>query len=844
MYTYQEVYEKSLEYFKGDDLAANVWISKYCLKNGDQYMELTPDDMHHRLATEFCSQESEFGTNALFYDEILDLFKDFKYIIPQGSVMSMLGNPYQLGSLSNCIVLPKLYDSYGGIMYADQQLTQLFKRRCGVGLDISTLRPNGVSTNNSAGNSTGAVSFMERFSNTTREVAQDGRRGALMITIDVRHPDIEEFIQIKQDLNKVTGANISIRLTDDFMQAVEDNSDYLLSFPCGAYFPTDSSFPGTLDLELNKLYKFDSGYYKKVKAKELWDKIVKAAHTSAEPGLIFWDTQNEYCPSQVYPGFENISTNPCSEIAMGNDSCRLIAMNMYSYVNNPFTPEANFSYNLWYDHVKKAMRLMDDLVELELKAIDKILEKITNDSEPEYIKDIEAQTWIDLKKSGKEGRRTGLGFTGLGDTLAALGLKYDSEEALDLIEQIMSKKLEAELDSTIQLAEERGTFPAWNNDLEFEQLPRGTRNGRNEFFQFLSDYYSDQVDKMEKVGRRNISWSTVAPTGSLSILAGVTSGIEPLFQPYYTRRKKINPNDANSRVDFTDKLGDKWQEFTVLHSKLKEWISKNIVSDTIDVNNPTSKDIEALVLPSPYNGSCANDINWENRVKLQAIVQKYTTHSISSTINLPNDVSIDEVSNIYFSAWKNKLKGITVYRDGCRSGVLVTNKDTKEEFSYKNAPKRPKVLPCNVHHVKVKGTEYIVCVGLFNNLPYEVFALTDFEIQDGKGTLTKLSKGRYELCIGDICIGNIVKEMSPEEETITRLLSTSLRHGADIKFITQQLDKTSGSLVNFEKAISRVLKTYIGKTVTQEDCPNCGEKLIQEGGCVLCKNCGEYNKCS
>ena len=397
MYSYQEVYEKSLEYFKGDDLAANVWISKYCLKNGDQYLELTPDNMHHRLATEFCIQEAEFGKNALSYDEILDLFKDFKYIIPQGSVMSMLGNKYQLGSLSNCIVLPKLYDSYGGIMYADQQLTQLFKRRCGVGLDISTLRPKGIPTNNSAGNSTGAVSFMERFSNTTREVAQDGRRGALMITIDVRHPDIEEFIQIKQDLNKVTGANISIRLTDDFMQAVEKDEDYILRFPCDAKISKEG-----IEFDYNKTL-----YYKKVKAKELWDKIVKAAHTSAEPGLIFWDTQNEYCPSQVYPGFENISTNPCSEIAMGNDSCRLIAMNMYSYVNNPFTPEANFSFNLWRDHVYKALRLMDALVELELKAIAKILHKIREDPEPDDIKRIERITWETLLHSGARGRRTG-----------------------------------------------------------------------------------------------------------------------------------------------------------------------------------------------------------------------------------------------------------------------------------------------------------------------------------------------------------------------------------------------------------------------------------------------------
>ena len=841
MYSYQEVYEKSLEYFKGDDLAANVWISKYCLKNGDQYLELTPDNMHHRLATEFCIQEAEFGKNALSYDEILDLFKDFKYIIPQGSVMSMLGNKYQLGSLSNCIVLPKLYDSYGGIMYADQQLTQLFKRRCGVGLDISTLRPKGIPTNNSAGNSTGAVSFMERFSNTTREVAQDGRRGALMITIDVRHPDIEEFIQIKQDLNKVTGANISIRLTDDFMQAVEKDEDYILRFPCDAKISKEG-----IEFDYNKTL-----YYKKVKAKELWDKIVKAAHTSAEPGLIFWDTQNEYCPSQVYPGFENISTNPCSEIAMGNDSCRLIAMNMYSYVNNPFTPEANFSFNLWRDHVYKAMRLMDDLVELELKAIAKILHKIREDPEPDDIKRIERITWETLLHSGARGRRTGLGFTGLGDTLAALGLKYDSEDALNTIDEIMFAKMQAELKSTIDLAEERGAFPAWNSSLEYEEQGK-LRICKNDFYRFLADYFPDEVDRMMVSGRRNISWSTVAPTGSLSILAGVTSGIEPLFQPYYTRRKKINPNDANSRVDFTDKLGDKWQEFNVVHPKLKEHIKQKYYETTgnliwmsdEEINNFTEDSLKGAYKNSPYYNSCANDINWENRVKLQAVVQKYTTHSISSTINLPNDVSIDEVSKIYFSAWKNKLKGITVYRDGCRSGVLVTNKDTKEEFSYKNAPKRPKVLPCNVHHVKVKGTEYVVCVGLFNTLPYEVFALTDFEIQDGKGTLTKLSKGRYELCIGDICIENIVKEMSSEEETITRLISTSLRHGADIKFITQQLDKTSGSLVNFEKAISRVLKTYIGKTVTQEDCPNCGEKLIQEGGCVLCKNCGEYNKCS
>ncbi len=604
----EEIKKASTKYFGGDELAASTWVNKYALrdKNGN-VLEKTPDDMHKRMAHEFARKEreyaeisamngafahlSEYGQKREFLSEekIFDLFKDFKYVIPQGSVMFGLGNKHVIASLSNCVVLPEIYDSYGGVMYTDQQLTQLFKRRCGVGIDISTLRPSGCIVNNAAGTTTGAVSFMERFSNTTREVAQNGRRGALMITIDIAHPDVEQFVTIKQDLSKITGANISVRLSDEFMDAVVNDSEYTHRFPI------ESSKP-----EITKT----------VKARELWNTIIKCAHQSAEPGLIFWDRQHKYSTSSVYPGFKNVSTNPCSEIAMqGGDSCRLIAMNLYNFVDKPFTKDASFNYQKFYEVTYESQRLMDDLVDLELESIEKILAKVNSDKEPYDIKQIELNTWKLLYEAGKKGRRTGLGFTALGDAIAALNMPFDSDKAMVEVEKIMHTKCEAEFTSSIDMAIERGSFEDFDEKIE----------NTSEFVQMLEKELPEVYKRMMKFGRRNISISTVAPTGSLSILAQTSSGLEPVYMLSYKRRRKINPNDKDATVDFTDKMGDKWQEFVVYHPKVKTWM---------DVTGKTD------ITECPYYGSTAPEIDWIKRVELQSLVQKYTTHSISSTINL------------------------------------------------------------------------------------------------------------------------------------------------------------------------------------------------------------------
>ncbi|MFW6219249.1 MAG: LAGLIDADG family homing endonuclease [bacterium] len=1336
-FTYQQVKEETLKYFNNDELAADTWIKKYALKNpNDKYDELTPDDMHRRMAVKFAEKEkyynqnnkinsdnsyllSEYGQkrNLLNEEKIFSYFKDFNKIIPQGSVMSVLGNPYVFGSLSNCIVLPKLYDSYGGIMYADQQLTQLFKRRCveensyviskngilkikdikvgdyvlsrnnitgndeynkvlnkfisdvkkddrliiklkngtqiktskkhpilvlennnlkyknagelklndllikpkeneyvefnnnekddklitdnecdnilqrveiisiekdvesenyidievenvnnfysgnfgfvnihncGVGLDLSTLRPEGMKVTNAAKSTSGAVSFMERFSNTTREVGQNSRRGALMLTIDIRHPEVEEFSKIKQDLKKVTGANISLKLRDDFMKAVENDEDYILRFPVDAELKD-----GIWDTEVK--------FQKTVKAKELWDAIVECARNTAEPGLIFWTRQHEYSTSSFYPKYENVSTNPCfagkekllttqgyktfeelcdtnidiinsegnvveskvwktgeketinlyntqnevitctpdhvwktiddesveakdlkgkqikpflietvdhdelfvklgfiqgdgslsrlnsdihkgfeihignndedvldyfgfvrevesqktfytreffdickdlefdpvvlperllpksinkwskkekisflsglfsangslvgnqrisfkstnknlilqlqslllefdidsyyttnkaknvtfsngeymckesydlnigkyfdlikfyntikfihtykneklksiiyqrtpkirkiedngvidvydfvepenhwgvvngyiahncSEIAMGgSDSCRLIAENLYGHVKNPYTKDAEFDYDAFYETTYEAMRLMDDLVDLELDSIERILDKIENDPEPDYIKEVEIKTWKELYKNGKEGRRTGLGFTALGDTIAALGYKFDSDEAIEIIDKIMKTKLKAELDSTIDMAIERGKFNDF--DVEIEK--------QSDFVKMLENEFPEQFARMMEFGRRNISWSTVAPTGSLSILAQTTSGIEPAFMLYYQRRKKINPNDEDSRVDFVDDMGDKWQMFNVMHPKLHTWYNSNY-GDNLNISEIEKEKLEELIKTSPYYGSTANEIDWIKRVKIQSIVQKYTTHSISSTINLPNDVTVDKVGEIYMESWKEGLKGITVYRDGARSGVLVSesSKDDTNKIKKNDAPKRPKNLDCDVHQLTVQHQKWVVFVGLLNGDPYEVFALKKKNLNlpksIEKGKLIKKSKNHYNFETEDGLILDNLNDFfeRDEQEALTRIISTALRHGADIKFVVEQLNKSEGNIVGFSKSISRTLKKYLkdGDAPSDKKCPSCEAKdgLIYQEGCLTCKECG-YSKC-
>ncbi|WP_457617220.1 adenosylcobalamin-dependent ribonucleoside-diphosphate reductase, partial [Lutibacter sp.] len=697
VFTYDEVLERTLAYFNGDELAATTWINKYAMKNDDgDYLEVTPDDMHKRMASEFARIEkkysenentpenlSDYGQKRKFLSEeaIYQLFKNFKYIIPQGSVMSSLGNKNVIASLSNCVVVPAVLDSYGGIFYTDQQLAQLFKRRCGVGVDLSNLRPNGSKVSNAAGSTSGAVSFMNRFSNTTREVAQNGRRGALMLTMDVAHPDIEEFVTIKQDLTKITGANISIRLSDEFMIAVVNDDDFTLRWPIESENPT---------------------YTKTIKAKTLWNTIIKCAHNTAEPGLIFWDRQHFYSTSSIYPGFKNSSTNPCSEIAMqGGDSCRLIAMNLYSFVENPFTEKATFNFEKFYEVAYESQRLMDDLVDLELEAVDKIFNKIMHDKEPNNIKQVEIDTWKLLYQTGKKGRRTGLGFTALADAIAALGLKIDTDEALKMVDKIMRTKLKGEFDSSIDMAITRGKFSVFNPEIE----------KFSEFVQMIEKEFPSIYKRMMKFGRRNISISTVAPTGSLSMLAQTSSGIEPVFLLSYKRRRKVNPDDTNAKISYVDDLGDAFEEFDVYHPKLKEWMK---------ITGKTA------IEESPYKGATAPEIDWVKRVEMQALIQKYTTHSISSTINLASDVPVDLVGDIYIESWRKGLKGITVYRDGSRSGILVSNDDKKEEakencYAETIFPKRPKKIEAKVVRFQNDYEKWVAVVGLIDNRPYEIF---------------------------------------------------------------------------------------------------------------------------
>ncbi len=837
-YTYNEVLKATLAYFNGDELAATTWMNKYAVKDKKgNLVELTPDDMHHRMAKEYARIEkkySEVHLNASFkylsaYGQkrttlttkrIYDYFKNFRYIIPQGSVMAVLGNPYIFGSLSNCIVLPEIFDSYGGILHTDQQLVQLFKRRCGVGIDISTIRPSGAAVSNAAGTTSGAVSFMERFSNTTREVGQKGRRGALMITMDIAHPDIEQFITVKQDLSKVTGANISVRVSDEFMQAVEKDKNFALRFPVDAKKPT---------------------IVKNIRARDLWNTIVNCAHNTAEPGIIFWDRQHVYSTSSVYPEFKNTSTNPCSEIAMqGGDSCRLMALNLFSFVENPFTENASFNFKKFYETTYEAQRLMDDLVDLELESIERILKKIKSDPEPDSIKQVETETWKLLYETGKKGRRTGLGFTAFADALAALNIKFDSQEAMLMTEQMIKTKCEAEFESSVDMAIERGKFKGFDARIE----------NTSGFVQMLKKELPQMYERMMKFGRRNISISTVAPTGTLSMMSQTSSGIEPVFMLHYKRRKKVNPSDKNATVDFVDDMGDTWQEFDVYHHGLKKWM---------DVSGKTA------IAESPFHGATAPEIDWRKRVALQAIVQKYTTHSISSTINLPQNINTETVGNIYLEAWHSGLKGITVYRDGSRSGVLIAAEKKDDAMVLDSVPpKRPKVLEADIVRFMNNKEKWIAVIGLINNRPYEIFtgkAEESFIIPEWvkKGWVIKNKNGngnaRYDFQYMDsegykTTIEGLSRSFNPEYWNYAKLISGVLRHGMPMVHVTdliENLSLDSAHINTWKNGVQRALKKYIPADAEAKDktCPSCGDAdgLYFEEGCLKCKSCG-HSKCS
>ncbi len=835
VFTFDEVFEASKKYFNGDELATTTWINKYALKNQNgELLEKTPSDMHQRMAKQFAEVEQKYPPikskllstygqtrSKLTEQKIFNLFDGFKYVIPQGSIMFGLGNDQVIASLSNCVVIPAPYDSYGGIMYTDQQLVQLFKRRCGVGTDLSKLRPKESKVSNAARTTTGAVSFMHRFSFTTREVAQNGRRGALMLTMNVAHPDIEDFITVKQDLSKVTGANISVLLSDEFMQAVDENKDFLLRWPIDSDQPTVT---------------------KSIKAKKLWETIVKSAHNTAEPGLIYWDRQHKYSTSSIYPGFENVSTNPCSEIAMqGGDSCRLIAVNLFSFVNNPFTPQASFDHQKFYETVYETQRLMDDLVDLELESVDRILQKIDQDQEPDYIKQVERDTWQLLRDNGKIGRRTGLGFTALADAVAALGIKFDTDDALQAVDKIMRTKMQAEFDSSIDLAIERGKFEIFDPEIEKQ----------SDFAQMIEKEFPNIYNRMMQHGRRNISISTVAPTGSLSMLAQTSSGIEPVFMLSYKRRRKVNADDPNAKVSFVDDSGDAFEEFTVYHHKLKQWMK---ISGEKDIDK------------SPYAGATATEIDWKKRIEMQALVQKYTTHSISSTINLPKDVSVKKVSDIYVEAWRKGLKGITVYRDGSRSGILVSDKkeEKKPEITHNLFPeKRPKKLEADVIRFKNKKEDWIAVVGLIENIPYEIFTgkMEDvFNLPDwvNKGWVIKNKdengNSRYDFQFVDkqgyrITIEGLSRSFDKEYWNYAKLLSGVLRHGMpmhEVVKLIEGLNLYDDFINTWKNGVVRALKRYIPDGTKPQDkkCPQCGdpEGLVYEEGCLSCKSCG-YSKC-
>lgn len=870
-YSYEEAFAASVEYFNGDDLAAKVFLDKYALRDNQQnLLESTPTEMHWRIASEFARVEKKKFKKPLTKEEIFSYIDRFSKIVPQGSPMYGIGNTHQYISLSNCFVVQSPPDSYAGICKIDEELVQISKRRGGVGLDISNLRPEGSTTHNAARTSTGIIPFMGRFSNSIREVGQNGRRGAEMQTISIHHPEavkiledgekpVEvivknngvsdiitttefynpaqlDFATIKYDNTKITGANISIRFSDEFLQAVDDNEDFEQRFP--------------VEKELPKLYS------KKVNARKVWKKIVRSAWQMAEPGILFWDNIIKESPADCYSafGFKTISTNPCGEIPLSAyDSCRLLLLNLFGFVKNPFTKDAYFDYAEFYEASKIAQRLMDDLIDLEEEAILGVISKIKKDPEDSDVKSRELNLWKNILEACKKGRRTGTGITALGDALAAIGIKYASNKGIETTERIYQTLKFAAYKSSIEMAKELGAFPVWSHDLEKDNpflnrfkdevvILNGHVKG--------SDAYTDDPEgnqislingydlwiEMKKYGRRNIALLTTAPAGSVSLETQTSSGIEPQFMiDPYIRRKKGNPGDKNFVSNFVDQNGDHWQEFRIYPPKVKMWM---------DVTGETD------LTKSPWYGSCANEIDWKLRVKLQAAAQKHVDHSISSTLNLPNDVSVEKVDEIYRTAWKAGCKGVTIYRDGCRTGVLVKDSEKDEKntniINKTNAPKRPESLPCDVHHIKVKGVSYFVLVGILGNDPYEVFAGKNEDIVNkaaSTGNILKKGNGKYDVIFNDnSTVNNVAKYIEEDEEALTRLVSTALRHGADVAFIVHQLEKTNGNLTSFSKAMSRALKKYISDgTETGETCQKegCGGKIIRADGCVRCIACGD-----
>lgn len=835
-YSYDEAYNASLDYFGGDELAARVWVSKYALKDsfGNIY-EKTPDDMHMRLASEISRIESKYPV-PMSKEEVFGLLKDFKYIVPQGSPMSGIGNSYQVGSLSNCFVigLDGAPDSYGGVIRIDEEQVQLMKRRGGVGHDLSHIRPKGTPVKNSALTSTGLVPFMERYSNSTREVAQDGRRGALMLTVSIKHPDAEAFIDAKMTEGKVTGANVSVRIDDEFMKCATEG------IPYRQQYPVDSASP---------MIK------KEVDAAAIWNKIIHNAWKSAEPGVLFWDTITRESVPDCYAdlGFRTISTNPCGEIPLcPYDSCRLLAVNLYSYVVNPFTPEAYFDFDLFRKHIAKAQRIMDDIIDLEMEKIDLILEKIDADPETDEVKSSERNLWLKIKAKTLKGRRTGVGTTAEGDMLAAMGYKYGTVEATDFSESVHKALALAAYRSSVELAKERGAFEIYDAEREKD----------NPYINRLREADPELYELMARHGRRNIACLTIAPTGTTSLMTRTTSGIEPVFLPVYKRRRKVNPNDAEVRIDYVDETGDAFEEYIVYHPKFIEWMKVNGIEVKDDY---TQEQLDELVARSPYAGATSNDIDWLEKVNMQGRIQKWVDHSISVTINLPADVSEELVNKLYVSAWKAGCKGCTVYRDGSRSGVLIAIEKKPEVTEVKpHVAKRPIELEADVVRFQNNKEKWIAFVGLIDGEPYEIFTgLADDDdgifcpksVTHGKIIKAIDEKGnkRYDFQFINkrgykTTIEGLSDKFNPEYWNYAKLISGVLRYGMPIDQVLKLvggLELDSQSINTWKMGVERALKKYLpnGTKASGQRCPNCGnETLIYQEGCLICTTCGT-SKC-
>jgi ribonucleoside-diphosphate reductase alpha chain len=836
-YTYEEAYQSTLEYFKGDELAATVWVNKYALKDSfGKIYEKNPDQMHWRIAHEIHRIEQKYP-NPMPLLEIHSLLKDFRYIVPQGSPMTGIGNNFQIASLSNCFVIgnPGSSDSYGGIMKIDQEQVQLMKRRGGVGHDLSHIRPKGTPVLNSALTSTGVVPFMERYSNSTREVAQDGRRGALMLSISITHPDSEKFIDAKLEKGKVTGANISVRINDEFMQAVVNNSTYK------QHYPVDSSKPV---------------FSKEIEAGKLWGKIVHNAWKSAEPGVLFWDTIIRESVPDCYAdmGYRTVSTNPCGEIPLcPYDSCRLLAINLYSYVNQPFTSEAVFDFEKFKKHVHCAQRIMDDIIDLELEKIDAILDKINKDPEDPELKRVEKRLWENIRVKAEEGRRTGIGITAEGDMLAALGLRYGSDDAIDFAVEVQKTLAIEAYRSSVEVARERGPFVIYDAHLEKD----------NPFIQRLQAEDEQMYRDMVKYGRRNIALLTIAPTGTTSLMTQTTSGIEPVFLPVYKRRRKVNPNDANINISFTDEVGDKWEEFNVFHHKFLTWLEANGYN-VEEVKRYSDDKLQEVVALSPYFKATSNDVDWMQKVHMQGEIQKWVDHSISVTINLPNNATEDLVGQLYIKAWQSGCKGVTVYRDGSRTGVLLNNKEKEIDENEALRFKRPKVLDADIIRFNNNEEKWIAFIGLKDNKPYEIFTgIVDDEMFPIPKSITKgkiiknrddQGRSRYDFQYTDKygynnTLGGLSHMFNKEYWNYAKLFSSVLRHGmpiADVVNLIASLQLDSATINTWKNGVERALKKYIPndtKAKKGKTCSDCGsDNLIYQEGCLVCRSCGS-SKC-